>query len=202
MTNETASYRIYTEMRDRIISGTWPQAEVITESGLTEIYKVSKAPVKTALHRLCREGYLKSYPRKGYFINDVSNDDCIRIQQFRYSLESQVVHHIIRSVPDDRIRSLWEILHPTPGPKEKNPYAAVNTRFHVGLADLLENKLYRNTISQYVGTITRVVIKYPALNDHAKDVHGDIIEALLARDEKKAADLLYEDLSAIFRFER
>lgn len=197
-----AADKIYNALREKIIDGTIKQNDLITESALATEYEVSKAPVREALRKLCYEGYLISYPRKGYFINEISNDECINIQQLRFSLESAVVHYIISSASDEAIESLYDIIKPVDGPKEKNPFNAVNTRFHIAMAELLDNKLYAQTLSQYVGTITRVVIRFPLLNNYAKDVHGDLVAAMLRRDEQAALDFLYADLSSLFQFKR
>lgn len=202
---QSLAEKVYVSLRDDIISCEISANEMLTEQMIADKYEVSKAPVRESLHRLCQEGYLISYPRKGYMVNNISEVECIRIQQLRFYLESAVIHCIISNVPDDRIKTLYEIVEVKNEnlPKEKNPYKAVNTTFHLAMAKLLDNHYFYDTLYKFVGTITQVVIRYPkmALNQR-KDDHRLLIQALLERNEKKAVSLLYDDLSSVFPFEK
>lgn len=112
---------------------------------------------------------------------------------------------MIETADDEKIKTLYDIIaEPVEKkPKEKNPYNAVNTRFHLALAALADNHYIYDVLYQYVSTITRVVIKYPAMSKlQRKEYHDEIVKALLERDKEKAKDLLYEDLSSVFSFER
>lgn len=205
MASNSLANQVYTSLREAIIEGSITANDILTEKKLAEQYNVSKAPIREALHRLCQEGYLNSYPRKGYMVNEISQQECCLMQQFRYYMESAAIGSIVDKASDEQIRSLYAIIEePTPAPpKEKNPYKAVNTQFHLAMAQLVDNHYLADTLRHYVGSITRVVIRYPALAKlQKKEDHAAIVDALLARDRQKAIDLLYDDLSALFPFER
>lgn len=205
MSEISLANQIYIELREQILDGTIISNDIINEKSLALKYNVSKTPIREALHRLCQEGYLKSYPRKGYMVNETSQQDCCLIQQLRFYLESAAIDRVIETADDEKIKTLYDIIaEPVEKkPKEKNPYNAVNTRFHLALAALADNHYIYDVLYQYVSTITRVVIKYPAMSKlQRKEYHDEIVEALLERDKEKAKDLLYEDLSSVFSFER
>lgn len=205
MVSTTLANQVYVNLRDEIIDGNIGVNVILTEKNLAEKYNVSKAPVREALQILCQEGYLNSYPRKGYMINEISQQECCLIQQFRYYLESAVVCSIIKQASDEQIKSLYQIIEERfpAQPKEKNPYRAVNTQFHIAMAELAENHYLADTLQRYVSSITRVVIRYPAMAKlQKKGEHTLIVNALLARDQQTALDLLYDDLNAVFPFER
>lgn len=205
MSEISLANQIYIELREQILDGTIISNDIINEKSLALKYNVSKTPIREALHRLCQEGYLKSYPRKGYMVNETSQQDCCLIQQLRFYLESAAIDRVIETADDEKIKTLYDIIaEPVEKkPKEKNPYNAVNTRFHLALAALADNHYIYDVLYQYVSTITRVVIKYPAMSKlQRKEYHDEIVKALLERDKEKAKDLLYEDLSSVFSFER
>lgn len=205
MSEISLANQIYIELREQILNGTIASNDIINEKSLAQKYTVSKTPIREALHRLCQEGYLKSYPRKGYMVNETSNQDCSLIQQMRFYLESAAICRIIDCVSDEEIKSLYEIAaeQSAKKPKEKNPYDAVNTRFHLALAKMSGNHYIYDVLYQHVGTITRVVIKYPAMSKlQIKECHEEIVNAMLERNKEKAVNLLYEDLSSVFSFER
>lgn len=205
MSEISLANQIYIELREQILDGTIISNDIINEKSLALKYNVSKTPIREALHRLCQEGYLKSYPRKGYMVNETSQQDCCLIQQLRFYLESAAIDRVIETADDEKIKTLYDIIaEPVEKkPKEKNPYNAVNTRFHLALAALADNHYIYDVLYQYVSTITRVVIKYPVMSKlQRKEYHDEIVEALLERDKEKAKELLYEDLSSVFSFER
>lgn len=88
MSEISLANQIYIELREQILDGTIISNDIINEKSLALKYNVSKTPIREALHRLCQEGYLKSYPRKGYMVNETSQQDCCLIQQLRFYLES------------------------------------------------------------------------------------------------------------------
>ncbi len=205
MSEISLANQIYIDLREQILDGTIISNDIINEKIIASKYNVSKTPVREALHRLCQEGYLKSYPRKGYMVNEVSQQDCCLIQQLRFYLESAAIDQIVESADDEKIKMLYDIIaeQKEKKPKEKNPYNAVNTRFHLSLAALAENHYIYDVLYQYVSTITRVVIKYPAMAKlQRKEYHDEIVDALLERDKEKAKKLLYEDLSSVFFFKK
>lgn len=205
MHEESRANQIYTELREQIIGGEITSNDIITEKDLASKYGVSKTPIREALHRLCQEGYLKSYPRKGYMVNEISAQDCSYIQQLRYYIESSTISRVIDTVDDEPIRELYKIVEEAyeKKPKEKNPYNAVNTRFHLELAALCDNPYVHDVLEQYVSSITRVVIKYPTMSRlQEREYHREILDAILERDKNRAIDILYHDLSDVFPFER
>ena len=85
---EKLSEKIFAQLRGEIIAGKYTARDFISESEIAERYGVSKAPVKDALHLLADQGYLVSYPRKGYMVNTFTNEEDNQIQQIRRCLET------------------------------------------------------------------------------------------------------------------
>lgn len=79
--------RIYNDIFERILQGDLKSDELIKENNLIEYYGVSRAPVREALLMLCTEGVLKSIPRAGYQIVQISDKQEVEIMQFRVFLE-------------------------------------------------------------------------------------------------------------------
>jgi DNA-binding GntR family transcriptional regulator len=106
----TLAERICQTIRDEIIEGKLNHQDFLTEGGLAERFSVSKAPVRDAFHRLCQEGYLVSYPRKGYMINILTAGEIDQIQEVRAHLEQMSVKLAIQKATDAEIDSLAEII--------------------------------------------------------------------------------------------
>ena len=75
----TLTQRVYEQLREDIYMLEWNEYEFLTESALAEKYQVSKAPIREALYRLCQEGMMESYPRKGYRIRIISAEEYVQV---------------------------------------------------------------------------------------------------------------------------
>ena len=63
------SDKVYNELKsDDIFLAKYKPNVLIVESDIASKYGVSKVTVGEALHRLCGEGHLTSYPRSGYMV--------------------------------------------------------------------------------------------------------------------------------------
>ena len=63
---------IYNELKNKILDGTFPiQSKLPSKRKLSSFYNVSVMTVDTAYQQLIAEGYVISYERKGYFVNDL-----------------------------------------------------------------------------------------------------------------------------------
>ena len=66
---------IYTKVKNGIDRGEIDDRDFLNEGQLAEQFGSSKGSVKVALQILCSQGYLVSYPRKGYMIHRFTKED-------------------------------------------------------------------------------------------------------------------------------
>ena len=67
--------QMYSIIKEQIESGEWPGgSQIPTEDELCRLYEVSKAPVRTAIAELVRNGYLKKQQGKGTFVRPALPD--------------------------------------------------------------------------------------------------------------------------------
>lgn len=128
---EKLSEKIFGAAARRYYRGEVHRAGFISESEIAERYGVSKAPVKDALHLLADQGYLVSYPRKGYMVNTFTNEEVNQIQQIRRCLETLCVQLAIENATDEEIERLRDTT--IGADMSESPEQTVNYRFHMGL---------------------------------------------------------------------
>ena len=189
----TIAETIYLELRERIIYGTLQTGAMLGEQEVADQYGSSKMPVREALHRLCQEGYLVSYPRRGYVVSNITLEDFAEIQQVRLPLELLSVELIVRHAADEDIRALYAITDEPPiegwGEYWKN------SRFHLALAALSGNKRLYASLEHLIGEVFRAAFRFlPDSVLREQGFHREIIEALLARDAARAKEMLEQDL--------
>ncbi|MCI8514778.1 MAG: GntR family transcriptional regulator [Lachnospiraceae bacterium] len=185
---EKLSTMIYKEIRKDILDGAYSTRDFLSESQMAKKYGVSKAPVKEALHALADQGYLVGYPRRGYMVNLYTEEEIDKIQEIRRVLEALCVRHAIASASDEEIESLR--FYRNGGEKELDPRETVNFRFHIGLARLSKNEFLAETLTPLVSRASMSKIDLIADTEH----FDKILDAMLARDEKKAIFYLEEDI--------
>jgi len=79
--------KIYLELRERIIQGSIKPGERIRERELAEELEVSRIPLREALPRLEAEGFIRTVPRRGAVVTELSLRDVEELFEVRASLE-------------------------------------------------------------------------------------------------------------------
>lgn len=191
MSEEKLSTKIYEEIRSDIIQGKYNARDFLSESMIARQYGVSKAPVKEAMHTLVSQGYLIIYPRKGYMVNILSNDEINQIQTIRRELGVLSVRLAIKNATDEQIESLR--FYKDPVEKNMDPRETVNSKFYIELAKISGNQFLPETVSPLVNKASMRNIR-----EEADTAHFDkIIDAMLERNEEKAIKYLLEDIRYI-----
>jgi len=186
---ERLSEEIYQDIRCQIIDGILPINVFLTEGQVAAKYGVSKAPVREALHLLCQEGYLVSYPRKGYMVSNVTPEQYEQIREVRAHVEQLSIVLAVQRASDEEIISLRDTI--SEESTSLNPYKTNNTRFHSRLAEIAHNPYIGDILHKLLGLTSRY-----AINQRNNNVfHERIIEALLERNKRKALKYLDQDLN-------
>ena len=185
---ESLTEKIYTELRSKILNGEISPREFISEGQLAAEYAVSKAPVKQALHILANQGYITAYPRKGYMVTAFSIGEINQIQEIRRCIESLCVRLAIQNATDEEISSLR--LYNDMDKESLDPRKAINTQFHLRLAEISGNAFLPDTLRPLVLKATMSHIRgEPDIENFNK-----IVDSMLKRDEARAVQLICDDI--------
>src|SRR6476469_966193 len=83
----SASERTYAHLKRRILDGTHPGGEIVTEGEIAQDVGVSRTPVREALLRLEAEGLVRLYPKKGALVVPVSAQEAHDVVEARALIE-------------------------------------------------------------------------------------------------------------------
>ena len=78
-------------IRSSIIKGDLVLGQSLTESYLTELFSLSKTPIREALTRLKQEGLVVSEIHKGFKVFKMDEQDLSEFCELRLALESQAL---------------------------------------------------------------------------------------------------------------
>jgi DNA-binding GntR family transcriptional regulator len=83
---EKTPFLVVQKIRDAILDETFKPGERLPETGLGEMFKVSRSPVREALFALEKEGTVIMEPYKGAILKPLSPEEALDIAELRLSL--------------------------------------------------------------------------------------------------------------------
>lgn len=182
---------IYTKVKNSIDRGEIDDRNFLNEGQLAEQFGSSKGSVKVALQILCSQGYLVSYPRKGYMVHRFTKEEVNQMQVIRKQIEMLSVRLVIAHATDDDIRSLYQYTEEKS--ESDDPINMNNTLFHLHLAKISGNAYLEETLEPLLCRASRIMVGEKSDSNR----HKLIIDALLERNLNVAQARLDEDIKLL-----
>jgi DNA-binding GntR family transcriptional regulator len=188
MRRASLAQEAHDSIRRDLLSGAWPRGQVLFEQALAEQLRMSRTPVREALHRLALAGMIEPAPGGGYVRRGSTPRDVREHGELRLLLEPEAAALAAR-----RAEALERDLAGQPGPEP-----ARNMRLHVAIADASGNDVLAGLIRTLNERVA--VHEIHAGRDAASDAgHRAILEALRDGDPEAAAAAMYEHLESVQR---
>lgn len=184
----SAAHQAYSLLKTDIINCTLRPGTLIMQPQLAETYQLGVTPVREALQRLVREGFVRSIPHYGYMVNPVSLADVREIFELRSIIESDAARLAAQRAPDEllqRIASSADFSYVFRDPQTYTDFLRHNTEFHHAVALASGNARLSNTIALLLEELMRVFHLGLDLRDSAEEMreeHVALAQLLLSRD--------------------
>ena len=137
-------------LREQIFAGELAPGSFLDEAGLCERLKISRTPLREALKVLTAEGLLRHEPRRGCFVNEVTEQDLDDIFPVIALLEGRCAHEAARHASDADLAAL-ATLHERLGKHARagriNDYYATNFTIHESIILLANNRWLAQAIA-------------------------------------------------------
>ena len=187
------------ELERRIISGEIAAGAKLNEVDVATALGVSRGPVREAFAALGQAGLVRVEKNRGVFVRQVSLDEANEFYEVRAALEGLIGRLAARRISIDEIeqlRGLVRRMHQVQKGRRAEEYFALNVEFHDRLARAARNNAllanYRGVVNQ-LDLYRRATISRSAENiPLSTQEHEAIVEAVAARDERRAEALLTE----------
>ncbi|PMS35229.1 GntR family transcriptional regulator [Trinickia symbiotica] len=177
----------------------------LDEKELAEALGVSRTPVREAMTLLEQEGFLRTVPRRGVYIQRKTKREIVEMIYMWAALESMAARLATVRASDGHIAGLRRIFaafgEATPA-EHVDEYSEANIAFHQAVFELSQSPVLVETsknIFMHVRAIRRMTIGERDRAARSIDDHMRIIEALEARDTERAEQLVRQhslDLAA------
>ena len=179
-------------LRDRIFAGELLPGSFLDEARLAEELQISRTPLREALKVLCAEGLVRHEPRRGSFVNQVTEQDLDEIFPVLALLEGRCAREAaINSTDADlqRLGVLHDKLTRHAKAKRINDYYAANFAIHEEIISLANNRW----LALVIGDLRKILklsrlqqLHAPGRLEQSLSEHLAVFAALKARDPEGA----------------
>lgn len=184
---------IYQEIKNKIITCEYQQGKNINEKELAGTFGVSRTPIREALNLLEMEEWIKSVPRKGYVVADITFSNIKDLFQIRYELEPLFLNMAYNFFEKDELEEFKNRILSLINKKDYEALRIIDDEFHNYLIESTYNNFAIKTMENINEHVRRT--RYLTFEDSKETLesaqdHLNIINCLLEKNLAKAEEYL------------
>jgi len=180
---------VYRYLKSAVLAGDFDPGEKLTEENLAKRLKVSRTPVREALHKLESEGLIKPRKKRGFVASRDSKEEVEELLELRAVLEGYTLRLISERISEETLEELHGLIEKAEDALRRNRIDEVfrwNTRFHDRLHELVwdRHRLHDLIVNmrKYVLRYRKDTLQYPDGGKRAVEGHRKILLALKLRE--------------------
>lgn len=168
----------------------------LDEKELTEALGVSRTPVREAMTLLEQEGFLRTVPRRGIYIQRKTKKEIVDMIHMWAALESMAARLATQRASDHEIaalRRMFDDFRDTTPAEHIEEYSEANITFHQSIVQLSQSQILLDTMKNlfvHVRAIRKMTISQSDRASRSIVDHMRIIEALERRDTELVESLV------------
>ncbi|RFU49437.1 GntR family transcriptional regulator [Paraburkholderia sp. DHOC27] len=201
--HEPISKQIFRALREAIFVGQMVPGTPLSEKEVSDMFQVSRQPVREAFIKLVEAGVLQVLPQRGTLVKRISPRKVREGRFIREAVETAVVRKAAVAITDAQLQSLTDNLRDQRLAARANDTAAflaLDEAFHYGIAQSIDCTAAWETIQDIKAQMDRV--RYLSLPDVSPlDLlirqHAKILAGLRAHDASAAEEAMRHHLREI-----
>jgi DNA-binding GntR family transcriptional regulator len=179
-------------MRAAVRSGQLMPGEHLREIDVAEWLGVSRTPVREAFHRIIADGLLVVGPWNGAMVADLDQNQLVELYAVREVLEGAAAALAAKQASKAEIGHLFEIAASEFRAKaDPEKLVLINSELHHAIFAAAHNRYLLqslSTVTDALGLLRHSTFVLPGSIAQAREEHLDIINAIRARNEKRAEE--------------
>ena len=195
--------RVYAAIYDAVQEHRLEPGVKLKEVELTDLFKVSRTSVRTALLRLSHKGLLELSPNRGAMVAKPSAEDCRQILESRLAVEGMVIEVLARSADAAAVKSLRQHARAQQrafqaGKVQEGHRLAI--AFHRLLASHCGNRILAQLLDDLLSRMPLIILTHGTprtSGDATHSDHIDLVEAIGDRDVARSRRILERHLRAL-----
>lgn len=171
----------------------------LAEQKLASHFGVSRTLIRQALFQLSQNKLIRMEPARGAFVAAPSVQEAQQVFAVRRMIEAEMVRGFLKEVTPAKIKALKAHI--------KQEREAVNLEdvsgrtellgdFHVRMAELMGNQVLAEILGELISRCALITLMYQSRHaaEHSTEEHEVIVDALAAKDEALAVQLMNDHL--------
>jgi DNA-binding GntR family transcriptional regulator len=169
----------------------YPRQKIIIED-LAKQLGISRTPIREAMSRLVKDGYVKQIWNRGFFVNEITADEVEQLYGAREALEPYLAEEAARRISPGQVHELEALLKEYGRYVERRPRRErrlIDLDFHAKVAEIAGNSYLQRILGE---VFERIVLKQRVAAgqlDRGKDAwlqHRAILVAIRDRKPNEA----------------
>lgn len=171
----------------------------LAEQKLASHFSVSRTLIRQALFQLSQNKLIRMEPARGAFVAAPSVQEAQQVFAVRRMIEAEMVRGFLKEVTPAKINALKahikqerEAVHQ----EDVSERTELLGDFHVRMAELMGNQVLAEILGELISRCALITLMYQSRHaaEHSTAEHEDIVDALAAKDEALAVQLMNEHL--------
>jgi DNA-binding GntR family transcriptional regulator len=186
---------VYDQLKSDIFEFRLLPGTRFSENDVASRARVSRTPVREALFRLEREGYLEVHAKSGWSVRALDFEALDHLYDARVVIECAAVEKLCAGDPRDALAGLAKVWLVAPRSRLSDGarVARLDEEFHTKLVAAAGNpelERVHQSITERIRIVRRLDFTHPERIVYTYLEHGQILRAILARRSARAVQLL------------
>jgi DNA-binding GntR family transcriptional regulator len=183
---------VYDAIKEKIISSEFPSGFRLHEEPLVKMLGTSKTPIKIALAKLEQEGLVKTVPRRGTYVIQLTDEMMIEIYSLREVLEGLAARMAAQNQTDNVLKKLKDNLSkfdPERNDIALNRYLELDEWFHQTIIQEAKHRYLEEALKRLYDIINMFKLRAASMRQNSGEPYQEhlrIFKALEAKDQELA----------------
>lgn len=197
--DEARAEQVYQLVLEGIVAGKYERGMRLRERELSELYNVSRIPVREAIQRLEQDGFVATFPRRGAVVRQLTLTDVNELFDVRLCLETFAARMAaVRVAAGEPGGRLQELLHDTRqaiDDERTDDVVRLSAQFHAEIVRLSGNRLLIESVKPLFGRMRWIFgLAHNRSNELQRDEHMELCNAILRGKADLAYSLAYSHI--------
>lgn len=190
----TAHEYVREALREGILRGTLEAGTRLVQTTIAQQLNVSTTPVREALRDLATEGLVRLDAHRGGIVVQLTYEDLLEIHELCRLVEPEAMRQVVEIADDELIAAASQLAESMQHEQDPVRWTELNRAFHARLVDAIPSERLRNLLRGLRGSAAPYVALAIRRRGHdqfstANSQHLEILEALIAKDADRCAEL-------------
>ncbi|MEV5648583.1 GntR family transcriptional regulator [Nocardia sp. NPDC052254] len=210
----SSAERAYREIKERILTGSLPGGELISEGEIATDLGTSRTPVREAFLRLETEGWMRLYPKRGALVVPIPSHEAEHVAHARFVVEAAAVRALasrdraeLAGNLRDSLARQRDLLTELTGsdPQVLARFATEDTDFHRTYVAAADNPLltgFYDSLRERQRRMNSAALHRAPMNvDRIVEEHARLADLIAAGDTAAFDTALVEHLAGVHQLE-